>query len=119
MKKYIEVSKDTKTKLMRIFGVCERVVRNALTFESDNELARKIRHTAIQNGGVIYTINKEFECWYDSKGNMKQVFPNGAEISGDKQTGDVILYHKGRKVGTWSNPRLSLIREIQTQAEAL
>lgn len=119
MKKYINVNKETKAKLMRLFGVCERVVRNALTFERNNELARKIRFAALKNGGVTYVINEEMECWHDSDNHMKMVFRNGAEIDADKITGEFKLYFKGDVVATWDNPRVSFIPEIQKQAAAL
>lgn len=119
MKKYIDVNKETKAKLMRIFGVCERVVRNALTFERNNELARKIRHVALKNGGVTYVIGKEMECWHDSDNHMKQVFPNGAEIDVDKSTGDISLYFRGEQVGHWSSTKVNFIYEVQEKAAAL
>lgn len=119
MKKYIDVNKETKAKLMRTFGVCERVVRNALTYTTNNQLARKIRFMAHQNGGVDYIISKEMECWYDSDGSMKQAFPNGAEIFGDKQTGVMTIYFKGNAVESWNNPQLTFIPEIQKKAAAL
>ena len=44
MEKYISVSKEGMERLKEAFKVGERCVKNALTFRSDNDLARKIRY---------------------------------------------------------------------------
>ena len=43
MKKHIYLDKAGKGKLRQIFGCTDVMVWKALTFESDSELARKIR----------------------------------------------------------------------------
>ena len=44
MARKIQTTMDVKRTLMKAFGVTERMVNRALSFDSDSELARKIRH---------------------------------------------------------------------------
>ena len=60
MNKYISVNKEGIKALQRTFKVkgkpiCERCVKNALAFRTDNDLARKIRFAAVKHhGGCTY-----------------------------------------------------------------
>lgn len=38
--------------IARVFGVSGRTVRDALKFRTNSDLAKKIRHYAVQRGGV-------------------------------------------------------------------
>lgn len=126
MEKYISVNKESMEKLRRIFGkvgkpLCERTVKNALNFESDSELARKIRYCAKHNFfGVTYVVEREdMVCFFDSDGLMHQVFGNGAELYFDCKEGEIKLYHKGDVVRRWGNILLTDIPELQATAAAL
>lgn len=125
MKKYISVNKESMEKLRRIFGkvgkpLCERTVKNALNFESNSELAKKIRFCAKHNFyGETYVVAKEMECFFDSDSCMHQLFPNGAELYLDKIEGEVKLIHKGDVVRRWGNIQLTDIPELQATAAAL
>lgn len=126
MRKYISVNKESMERLRRIFGIsgkplCERTVKNALNFESDSDLAKKIRHTAVKNFyGVTYAVEKiEFLCFFDSDSLMHQVFPNGAELYFDTIEGEVKLYWHGDIVKRWGNISITDIPELQTAARAL
>lgn len=67
MNKYISVSKEGVRALQRTFKVkgkeiCERVVKNALAYRTDNELARKIRFAALKHHyGCTYYVLEEGE----------------------------------------------------------
>lgn len=121
MRKYISVNKDAVVRLMEVFKVTERCVKNALAYRSDSELARKIRCSAVRAySGVTYYISTEFECFYDSDSNMHQVFPNGAEIYLDKTTGDGLVYDtQGNVAVRYADMRVKDIYEIQQMASAL
>lgn len=125
MKKFISVNKETMAKLMKTFkvnGKCigERCVKNALAYRSTNDLARKIRFMAFQNGGVTYCVSKEFETWFDSDNSMHQGFPNGAEICIDKETGEGVIYNpKGGVVKRYPTVLVTVIPEMQRIAAAL
>ena len=126
MNKYISVNKEGIKALQRTFKVngkeiCERCVKNALAFRSDNELARKIRFAAIKHhGGCTYYVFKEGEFFFDSDSCWRAVYPNRAEIYLDKQTGEGTIYGPmGNVVAKYANVMLSQIDEIKSMAAAL
>lgn len=126
MNKYISVNKEGIKALQRTFKVkgkeiCERCVKNALAYRTNNELARKIRFTAVtQHGGRVYNIVPEDQCFFDSDNCMRYVCLNKAEIYFDKQTGEGIIYDpNGRIVARYDNVPVSQIGEMQRMAEAL
>ncbi len=126
MNKYISVSKEGIKALQRTFkvkgkAICERCVKNALAFRTDNDLARKIRFAAVKHhGGCTYYICKEGEFFFDSDGSWHAVYPNRAEIYLDKQTGEGTVYGpKGNVVAKYTNVKLSQIETITSMAAAL
>lgn len=121
MKKYISVSKSGVDKMAVAFKVGDRCVRNALAYRSNNELARRIRHTAIKHhGGCVYYVGTEPECFFDAGNCMHQIFPNGAEIQLDKKTGEGKIYDgNGRIVKRYDSVSVSQINEMQATASAL
>lgn len=126
MNKYISVNKEGIKALQRTFKVkgkpiCERCVKNALAYRTDNELARKIRFAAVRHhGGCTYYVCKEGEFFFDSDSCWRAVYPNRAEIYFDKQSGEGIIYDpKGRIVARYENVLVSQIGEMQKIAEAL
>lgn len=83
MKKHIYLDKASKGKLQQVFSCTDVMVWKALTFESDSELARKIRHTAIKEcGGVLMGdgVCVGFETTHEPEGTMTQVFSNRVKI---------------------------------------
>ena len=126
MNKYISVNKEGIAKLQRSFRIdgkpiCERVVRNALAYRKDNELARKIRYAAIKHhGGCTYYNIPEGEFFFDSDSCAFAVYPNGAEVRLDKQTGEGIVYDpKGNEVARREHIMLIQIPELTRMAKAL
>ena len=121
MKKYISVNKESFQKLMKLFNVGERCVKNALAYRSHSELAKKIRHTAVKEYyGCTYTLDTEDNLFYDSDGCMRQVFRTGAEIYLDKQSGEGFVYdRKGNIAQHYENVMLTMIPEIQQFASTL
>lgn len=126
MNKYISVNKEGIKALQRTFkvkgkAVCERCVKNALAYRANSELAKKIRHTAIeQYGGCTYYVCKEGEFFFDSDSCWHAVYPNRAEIYLDKQTGEGIVYGpKGEVVARYDHVMVAQIDEIKSKAQAL
>ena len=126
MDKYISVNKEGIRALQRTFkvngkAICERCVKNALAFRTDNELARKIRFAALNHhGGCTYYVCKEGEFFFDSDSCWHAVYPNRAEVYLDKQTGEGIVYGpKGDVLAKYENVQLSDIPVIQAKARAL
>lgn len=122
MKKFIHASKEQKEKLMKIFHCGDRTVRNALTFDEgkgDSDLCKKIRFTALQDGCHTYVVVKEFECFHDeADGIMYQLFPNGAQVELDKNTGIGEVYYKGELIARYERVQLTDINAIQARARA-
>lgn len=126
MNKYISVSKEGIKALQRTFkvkgkAICERCVKNALAYRTDNELARKIRFAAIQyHGGSTYYVCKEGEFFFDSNSCWRAVYPNQAEVYLDKQTGEGTVYGpKGDVVARYDHILLTQIPELTRIAESL
>lgn len=126
MNKYISVNKEGIKQLQRTFKIngkeiCERCVKNALAYRTNNDLAKKIRFTAVKyHGGCTYYVFAEPECFFDSDGSMRYVCPNKAEIYLDKQTGEGVIYDpKGKVVARYDSVRVSQIGEMQRYAAQL
>lgn len=126
MDKYISVNKEGIKALQRTFkvkgkAICERVVKNALAYRTNNELARKIRFAAIQHhGGCTYYNLPEGEFFFDSDSCAFAVYTNGAEVRLDKQTGEGFVYGpKGDLIERREHVMLTQIPELSRIAQAL
>lgn len=83
MKKHIYLDKSSKGRLRQAFNCTDVMVWKALTFESDSDLARKIRHTAVKEfGGVLMGegICTGFETTHEPEGTMTQTFSSRVKI---------------------------------------
>lgn len=83
MKKHIYLDKASKGKLRQIFNCTDVMVWKALTFESESELARKIRYTAIKElGGELMGegVYRGWETTHEPEGTMTQVFSSRVKI---------------------------------------
>lgn len=72
MKRQIIIDSDARKRLQEAFGVTRVTVWKALNYESENELARKIRYTAKKEMGGI-EINGAlpgFEAVHDTAGRI-------------------------------------------------
>lgn len=107
-------------KLMKIFNVGDRAVRNALDWSSDSELARKIRHTALLNGGVRLELAKDDCVFHDADGTMRCYEENGAVCEFHRTDGSVHIFFKGEEVASYEHPlTIPKIYEIRAIAAAL
>lgn len=116
-------------KLMEIFNVGDRAVRNALDWSSDSEKARKIRYTALKNGGVLVAPVKDSAAvkdfiaatFHDSDDDrmMRQYMENGAVIELSKETGIGNVYWHGESVRRYEDVHVKDIPSIQKFAAAL
>lgn len=119
MKKSITVTAEQSRKLEKIFDCTDRMVRKALTFNSDSLLARKIRMAARKMGCKAQLIVAESECFYDSEGNMIQSFINGASIKLDKTTGKGYVIFNENVVAELDDVKVADIPAIQLRAASL
>ena len=83
---------------MKVFNCTSVMIWKALTFESDSELACKIRKAAYANYGILMSKQPSVETFHDHDNYMRQYLPNGAmlEFSKNDSSGDV--FFKGLKV---------------------
>lgn len=122
MKKYIHVTKEVREKLMKIFGVTNVMVWNALTFNpnrGNSDLAKRIRCCAIQNGGIVMNELPEVETFHDHDNYMRQYLPNGAMIEVNKSNGDADVLFRGESVKHYENIFVKDIEAIQNWAATL
>ena len=119
MEQYIHVTKETRQKLMKVFNCTSVMVWKALTFESDSELACKIRKAAYENYGILMAKAPVIETLFDHDGYMHQYFPNGAMLELCREDNTGAVFFKGQKMSTYDNVLLSDIEGIQKYAMAL
>lgn len=48
-KRYIDVTKETETRLAKLFKCTPKFVYMALTYRRDSQLARKVRYVAVRD----------------------------------------------------------------------
>lgn len=105
---------------MKVFGVTEQTVFNAIGFDSkrgNTDKAKRIRSYLLQNGGVMLVELKEVETIHDADGYMRQYFPNGAMIEVDKKTGNLKGYYRGKEVMDFKDVKIRHLQDIQQVME--
>lgn len=123
MARKIQTTMEVKRTLTKAFGVTERMVNRALSFDSDSELARKIRHTARMKGGWVEASAPEEEIFYDITENgerlLRQYFENGAVLEANMTKGMIVVSYKGQPKKEYDDVLLTVIPAIQKYARAL
>ena len=115
--KYIELSTSKKARICRALGVSRVTLWSALTFQTQSQLAEKIRRMAVQNGGRVmikldvtegFMPNCEIDFVHDIGGVQRiiQTFSNG--VRAVKTFSDV-------KVRDWGN----IVFEAQSLTDSL
>ncbi len=99
--------------LCRLFNVTPQMVWKALSFESDTDLAKKIRKAAIERGGQHVIELPIFETIHDADGYMRQRFANGVELVAHKASGTVEVFVLGELDETYEGVSLSDLERIQ------
>ena len=99
--------------LAKLFGVTRVMVWKALAFESDTDLAKRIRKAALERGGQHVIELPIFETIHDSEGRMTQTFPGGAVMVCYKDTGAVEVYHAGELVERYEDVSIAQLDSIQ------
>lgn len=119
MKKYIHITKENREGLANIFGVTDRMVWAAITFEKDTDLAKRIRKAAIERGGIMMNELPEMETFHDYDNYLRQYLPNGAMLEFNKVTGTGDVIFKGESVKHYPMVVLNEIPNIQKWAMTL
>ncbi len=124
MKQYIHVTKETRQKLMKIFGCTERMVLYALQFDDkrgNSDLAKKIRKAAYEYHGILMNVIPAIETLHDHDNYMRQYLPNGAmlEIGKTEATKGGDVFFKGVKVKHYDEVMCDELESIQNWAMTL
>lgn len=117
MKKHIYLDKAGKGKLRQIFGCTDVMVWKALTFESDSDLARKIRFTATKElGGVLMGdgVYSGFETIHDTT-TMTQTFSNRVKIIAYKNINKTAVLIDGEVKQTVSDLSIPEFMNLQKE----
>lgn len=122
MKKYIHVTKENREGLVRIFGVSDRMVWNALTFDAakgGSDLAKRIRKAALERGGIVMVEVPEVETLHDADGYIRQYLPNGAMLEIGKDDGRCVVLFRGERVREFEDVPVRQLEGIQEWAMTL
>lgn len=116
MKKKIEISKDIRLFIQKVFDVTDVMIWKALTFESESETAKRIRHLATDRGGRTMLTLPEDEVFYTHDGRMIRTLRNGRMIEVEMTTGACEVFYKGdviKKLDVVTIPELNaLVAEL-------
>ena len=113
MKKYIHVKKEDREFLAKVFGITPRMVFNAVHFESDSELARKVRKLAMDRGGIVMVEAPEAETLFDADGYMRQYLPGGVLLEFKYSDNSCTVFVKGEERRRFDDVHVSDIPYIQ------
>lgn len=111
----IKVPHGFRNHLAKIFGVSLPTVRKALEGKTDNDLARKIRKTALENNGKEQ-VEMDSEFTAENKWVMRL---GAATIIADLTSGHVETRVNGTTVKTYQNPTINQMATIQQEAHNL
>jgi hypothetical protein len=119
MKKRITSTTAERMKLMKVFGCTDRMVHKALAYDSDSDLAKRIRRAALKQGCQQIVELLEIETFHDADHYMRQYLPNGAMLEMSKERGTCDVIFKGNTVRHYDKVMVSEINNIQAYAGAL
>lgn len=100
MKKKIYVKEDVKAHLRRLFGCSNVMIWKALAFESESELAKKIRYVALKDfGGVPNWKPSEMETTHEETADtMTQFFGTRVKLVVNKRDASVVVYMDDQEI---------------------
>ena len=105
-RRFIHASRDSREFISKAFGCTVSAVNKALAYSWVGGNSDKIRHLALQRGGILMNELLEVETFHDHDDVMTQYLPNGAMLEFDKSDGSGRVYcccstYKGsRKIRT-------------------
>ena len=118
-RKQIEVNKQTREMLVKLFNTTSVSVWRALSFRDNSPKSQRIRRAAEQRDGKLLMLTPAMETIHDAEGFMRQYFPADVMIEADKNTGRVELLKNGEVVKSWDSVKLSEFPTIQQEAVKL
>ena len=118
-RKQIEVNKQTREMLVKLFNTTSVSVWRALSFRDNSQKSQRIRRAAEQRDGKLLMLTPAMETIHDAEGFMRQYFPAGVMTEADKNTGRVELLKNGEVVKSWDSVKLTELAAIQQEAVKL
>lgn len=119
MKRRIMATSDDLTFLTKVNHCTKRMVHKALSYDSNSDLAKRIRLCAIKHGCHQVVELLEIETVHDADNYMRQYMPNGALLEFSKERGTCDVIFKGNTVKHYDEVKLAQIASIQAYAGAL
>ena len=117
--KRIDVNKQTRELLVKMFNTTSVSVWRALSYRDNSPKSRRIRMAAYQNRGVLLVLTPAMETIHDADNYIRQYFPADVMIEGNKNTGRVELLKNGEVVKSWDSVKLTELAAIQQEAVKL
>ena len=127
MRRYIQVTKETRSRLVSKYGVTKKTVWEALSFITRNERSQGIRRDALKWGGLLIEEGFVPNCRTEhlGKGRISQAFSNGVAVLLEGDTARIFVHgnemesYSGVTLCTWGNildraQRLSETGEFET-----
>ena len=118
MKKYIHIKKEDRDFIAAAFGITPRMLYSAIHYESDSELAQKVRRLALTRGGIVMVEAPEWEVIYDADGNMR-CYRGDVLLEFPKAEPVCDVYRRGALIRRFNNVMISDIQGIQDWAASL
>ena len=116
----IAVTKEDRVFLMKLFGVTNQTIYNALDLDKEQtEVRSRIRKAALERGGVVMVTLPEMETIHTADGRMVQRFGNGAVLTFYRADGHGELWHKGKLISSHRHVGVMDIFALQDLARNL
>ena len=117
----IEATKEVRESIAKTFGVTQKTVFNALTYDVSRgftDVAKRIRKMALQNGAIHVIIAPESQIMYDDGETIHQTLHNGVLLEIKKKTGTIRATYKGKYLFSPENEPIRHLNYLQEQASA-
>lgn len=116
----IAVTKEDRVFLMKLFGVTNQTIYNALDLDKEQtEVRSRIRKAALERGGIVMVTLPEMETIHTADGRMVQRFGNGAVLTFYRADGHGELWHKGKLISSHRHVGVRDIFALQDLARNL
>ena len=119
MDKQIVVNSEERLLLMKAFDCTRMMVWKALTFKSDSDMARKIRHLALQRGGELVGVPEGETTYEEVEGTMTQRFGSRVKLVYTRATNMYAIYVDGIMERNGEAGDIVCFVNVQQEAELL
>ncbi len=120
MERFIHVTTEQRERIKKAFRTTRQSVYRALYFESDSNVALRIRTFALREcGGILMNTSPSIQTLHDNDGYMCQFLPNGALIKINKKDSSADVLLNGKVVKHYDQVTFQLLDSIQNWAKAL